>query len=108
VEEGLKMLREARERCTEGSRPHKNFWPKIAAEIVKQASNPDDSPQILRERARLAKEALEYNGESSSSEENSETESDESDSELPGNEMGGAVSPGSGSAGAGSKRNQQA
>ena len=99
------MLREARERCTEGSRPHKNFWPKIAAEIVKQASNPDDSPQILRKRARLAKEALEYNGESSSSEENNETESDEWDSEPSGNEVGGAVSPGSGSAGAGSKRN---
>lgn len=98
-EEGLKMLREARERCTRGSRSHMNFWPNIVAEIVKQARNPDDSPQILRERARRAKEALEYNGESSSSEENNETDTDESDSELPGNEMGSAVSPGSGSSG---------
>ena len=104
----MKMLCEAREKCTEGGRPHRNFWPNIVAKIVKHARNPDDSPQILRKRTKLAKEALEYNGESSSSEENNETESDEWDSELPGNEVGGAVSPGSGSAGAGNKRKRSA
>ena len=79
----------------------------MVAKIVEQASNPDDSPQILKERARRAKKALEYNGESSSSEESNETDTDESDSELPENEMGSAVSPGSGSSGESAARKPQ-
>ena len=108
VKSATEMMCEARSRSKKGSKPYVNFWHEMAAEVVKLASDSAVSQPLLRKRIRLAKEALDYTGETASSEdestdEDTSSESDDLDTELLATD-GCSMSATSGSAQAGSKR----